>query len=239
MMARLSWFGAMALMGVAMVCAQLDRASATRQTLSALVPGPFAATAGGVTAKRHLANGDGEQALVAARETVRLRPAPAEALTTLALAYAATGQREPAVAAMEASLQRGWRDPVAQLAAGSAALEAGQYDAAAQRVAALLATGKLPRETWTLFAALARTEEGRQAMARRYAAPGQWQRNTWRRAAQALQPIAFADLALRVRRAGGEVPCQDLREIPAIYRASAASGAARIIADLCPVASEP
>ena len=238
-MARLCWFAMLALVAVAMVLAQLDRASATRQTLSTLVPGPFAATAGGVAAKRHLVDGDHGQALVAARENLLIRPVPAESLTTLALAYSATGQREPAIAAMEASIQRGWRDPVAQLTAGGAALKAGQYDAAAQRVAALLATGKLPREAWMLFAALARTDEGRQAIALRYAAPGQWQRNTWRRAAQSLQPVAFADLAMRVQQAGGEVLCEDLSKVSAIYRASAAPAAERIMADLYPLASEP
>ncbi|KLE31419.1 hypothetical protein AAW01_07430 [Aurantiacibacter gangjinensis] len=206
--------------------AQLDRASRSEPHLASTIPDAFAANASGLRVEQAVLAGETEAALAAARQQIRLRPIPAESLSMLAVAANLSGDSDMALAALEEAARRGWRDPLAQLAAGEGALQSGDVEAAAGRVAALLATGDLQPQALDLFGRLVRTPDGRRAMAERYAAAGHWQVNSIPLAAAAVTPDLFADVMQQALELDADLPCGQLRALAEQYRRDGEEAAA-------------
>jgi hypothetical protein len=140
---RILWLAGLAALALVACLAQLDRAARSQPALAVLVPSLFRGFAAQRLTEQAIAAEDGVTALREARLLVRARPLPAEHMRLLSQAAALKGDSPLALAAMEAATSRGWRDPLAQLAAGQSALLQGRFDAAAQRIGALFAVGAL------------------------------------------------------------------------------------------------
>lgn len=217
MIARLAWGGLFALLAVVTVLAQLDRASRFEPGLAPLVPEAFRGFATRHLAAAALLARDAEGAEAQARALVRARPLPAEHLTLLAQSATLAGDETQALAALEEATTRGWRDPLAQQAAAEAALQAGEAGAAAQRIAALLATGALPDQTGAQLARLLAEPAGRRAFAALLAGPGRWQRNFPAFAAPVTAPADLAETLALAQAAGAGLPCARLEGIAESY----------------------
>lgn len=218
MIARLGWSALFALLAGIAVLAQIDRTSRQQPGLARLVPAALQGFAARHEAAQALAAREGEQAMAKVRRLIRARPLPAEHLSMAAQAATLTGEEALALAALEEGARRGWRDPLAQQVAAQGALAAGDREAAAPRIAALLATGVLPEETGTLLAALLAEPEGRQAFAALLAAEGRWQNNFPAFAAQAIAPAPLAETLSLAQAQGARLPCARLETIARTYR---------------------
>ncbi|RPF71538.1 hypothetical protein [Aurantiacibacter spongiae] len=163
MIAKLLWIAALLATGVVAVFAQVDRQVRYQPELTPLVPRAFSGFAAAQRVRTDIGTENWDAAANSARDLLLRRPIPAENLTLFALAMARSGQDEAAIPALEASARRGWREPVAQLAAARAALASNDATAAARRVSALLAVGELRDDALDLLAGLLRSSEGREA----------------------------------------------------------------------------
>ena len=210
MTGRIAWLALMALVAVVTVFAQLDRSARFDPALAALVPAPFAGFSAQRTTEAALVAGDADMALENAQALVRRRPMPAEHLTLLAQAYAASGNEVASLQALEAAARRGWREPFAQNAMAAAALASGEQEIAAQRLAALWAIGlerdRLANLTRTMLA----EPEGRAAFAAQLAQEGRWQANFVTGAASIAPPPHVADTIVRAREMGASLDCRAL-----------------------------
>lgn len=215
---RFIWWAALALVALFAVLAQLDRSSRFHPQLASLVPQALSGFAAEQRTRAAIAAEQGSIAVAEARGLIAHRPLPAEHLTLLSLAATLEDDRGLALAAMEASTTRGWREPIAQFASARAALDSGQVDIAAQRITALLSTGALPEQASTLLAELIATPEGRSAMAIRYAATGRWQANSLTSALPAADPADAALLVREALEAGAGLPCDRLAILAAAYQ---------------------
>ncbi|RJY09441.1 hypothetical protein [Aurantiacibacter aquimixticola] len=204
-----------ALAGIVML-AQLDRSARFAPQLAPLVPQAFSGFAAEERTRLAIAARDEDRALAEAKALVRSRPVAGEHLAQLAVAAALAGEPELSASALEAASVRGWREPLSQFAAARIAIAAGAPDIAAQRIVALLSTGQLPEETAALFAAHIRTPEGREAMARRYAAFGRWQVNSLSPLASASDANDFAATIALALELGAELPCDRVKRLTAI-----------------------
>ncbi len=214
---RIIWFAGLVAMALLATIAQVDRQARYDSDLARLVPAAFGGFAAEQRARSAVQRGDGEAALVELRTLIKSRPIPADHLSLLALARGADGDRTGAIAALEASAARGWRDPLPQLASAEAALAAGEYGIAAQRISALLATGALPEQTQALFTRQIATPEGREAMALRYAAKGHWQSSSLGTLAAMMEPANMADTLALAQANGANLPCNMLRQVATTY----------------------
>lgn len=172
-MKRLAWWLALGGLALLAAFAQLDRASAARPALAPLVPKPFRSFAQPMITLVALATGTPAEARAEARRLVRIRPMPAEHLYALALAELRAGNLTGYATAFERATERGWRARPIQAAAARAALDAGDVDAAANRIAALWATGP-DAETIALTHRLLALEGGRAAFEARGRAARKW-----------------------------------------------------------------
>lgn len=92
-----------------------------------------------------------------------------------------------------------------------AALLTGNADAASLRIAGLLATGTLDRASIDeLVAGLVATPEGREALARRLAEDGYWQKNFVRRGPVVMEPAQFTDVIARAQALDAAIDCGSL-----------------------------
>ena len=227
MIGRITWL-ALLLLAVAAVFAQLDRAARSDTRMAALVPAAFSGFAAQRLSEQAISAQNGP---VAERETLRLsaaRPIPAEHLRLLSQAAALQGDLPRSLAALEAASLRGWRDPVAQLAAAQAALAQGQHEAAAQRIGALFAAGSLPDQTPELAAALLADPAGQAAFARQLATPARWPGNALASLAKAVPFAQLAPTLARARAEGAVLPCDKLAVIARNYEAAGQGEAARL-----------
>ncbi|RIV82128.1 hypothetical protein D2V07_18280 [Aurantiacibacter zhengii] len=154
---------------------------------------------------------DTEVAVEEAQTQVGLRPMPAESLTVLALASLQAGDAETARKGLEAASQRGWREPISQLASAQSALEQGAYPVASQRIVALLSTGNLREPALGMLAELITIPRGREIMAARIAGPGRWQVSTITQAQKFVDPNDWAATLALASRKGATLPCAPLQ----------------------------
>ncbi len=169
------WCALLAAIGVATIFAQLDRHARFEPAAAALVPAPMRGFAQRQLAVQAIAKGDGVRGMELAQGLLRKRPMAAENITLFAQAATVDEQPELAVRAIVLSASRGWRDPVAQEITAEVALAEGDYAIAADRVAALWASGEEYERLDDLSGRLLATEAGMQAMAARYREDGRWQ----------------------------------------------------------------
>lgn len=215
---------------------QLDRQTYEDAALARLVPQPFRAVARQrlVEASVSAADPAGTAMLANARRLVRLRPLPARHLLLYAQAAQASGAGNEVVPALELAALRGWREPVPQLVSAQASLLTGDYPAAAQRIAALLATGAAPHETDQLLSRSVQDAGGREAMVQMLATRGYWSNALPRRLAAAAGAQDFAELVTQARARGLLFECTLLRETASRHaRNGAGAQAERIMAGDC------
>lgn len=141
---------AFALIASVVGLAQIDRASAGRPALAALVPAGLGGEADRVRATIQL-NADPALAEASTRALLRHRPVPESHLSMRALYLVETDRTQEAGAALSAAASRGWRDRYTQITVLGSALANGQPVAAAQRLEALMRH----REEWEVQAAAA------------------------------------------------------------------------------------
>ncbi|WP_162925257.1 hypothetical protein [Aurantiacibacter odishensis] len=198
--------------------AQLDQQSRLSPGYALLVPDAFSGNAARERSKLALQLGQPEVALAEAREQIALRPMPAESLSLLALAAIETGNSDIAQEALGAASRRGWREPLAQYASGEAALNQGLEAVAAQRIAALFATGNLRKPAYTLLARLVETSEGREAFAERLAAFGRWQSQIVLGAADYATAENWSSTIAMALDQGAKLNCDQVHRLAERYR---------------------
>lgn len=210
--ARIAWTTMLGVLALLAVLAQLDRTARFAPAISASIPAPMRGFAQQRLTEGAIIAGDAERSMALARHLVRIRPAPAEHLSLLARAELLSGNQDAALAALQEAGMRGWRDPVSQRAMAEAALASGSYEVAAQRIAALLATGAFERqEVEPMVVRLAQSSGGRSALAQAMAAGGYWQRNFVGPAASYLPPEHFAELIALAQQYGAALSCDHLQ----------------------------
>jgi hypothetical protein len=144
---------------------QIDRQSRKTSSLAVLVPGPARSFALEDIVQDAMHQGRPQEALQLARKLVKLRPIPAEHLRALAQAELGTGQNREAYEAIAVAGERGWRDPIVQFATVVGAIQEGNWDRAAQSVAALWAIDLDTARREKAVSLLVLHEEGRTALA--------------------------------------------------------------------------
>ncbi len=234
MIGRLAWWSVLAGLAIVTLFAQLDRAARFSPALAPLVPAAFAGFAAERSAQRAVLAQEPGAALASTKALLAARPVPSEHLSLLAQAQIQAGEEEAAIATLEAATRRGWRDPLAQLAAAQAAIADGAYEAAALRLNALFATGALRDQSMAALAELLASEGGREAFAARLAqasvADGaRWPANLLAPAAQSIAPADFAPMLALAREQGAIFDCAALQRIAEAYRAGDHSAEAAMI----------
>ncbi|MXO70362.1 hypothetical protein [Alteraurantiacibacter buctensis] len=202
MIKRGLYFAFMALLGLIVLGSQLDRQAQLDPRYLAAVPAPFRSTAQRILVEAMLAGGEETASMEEARKLVRWRPMPAHHLVLFALSAQMDGGEDLALPMLEESARRGWREPITQIAVARAALLSRDYPSAAQRVAALIATGSAPDVTDGLLAELIATPAGRGALAAMVSQPGYWQGSLMRRVASAGRPADAASMQALIDSAG-------------------------------------
>jgi len=160
------WLVCLLVVGLVAAGLQADRVSLRRADLAALVPGAMRGVAHYQLINRALRLKSSEAAMKSARQLVLVRPVPAENLSLLAVAAASHGDGALAVRAIGLSAARGWREPLAQIAAARGAFQAGDIASAANRTLALWSTRRRPEDTISLLEQLLDAPEGRAEIAR-------------------------------------------------------------------------
>lgn len=208
MMARVAWWAFLLVVAILTWGVQLDRQSQIQPQISSHVPEPLRDVAQMRFAQAAVRNGQPD-ALEEARELIRRRPIPAESLEVLARAQLAAGQPDRAIATFEAASSRGWRVQSVQLAVAGAAIDAGNYEAAADRLAAVLAVNRAAPDFYPVLNHLLETPDGRSAMADKLAGEGHWQSRFTRQAASAADPADFWLVLAEAARRGAQLACAD------------------------------
>ncbi len=204
--------------GVLATFAQLDQQSRISPAYAGFVPELFSGNAARERSKLALQTGDGQRSVQEARTQVSLRPMPAESLSVLALAALTTGDGTMASEALGAASQRGWREPISQLASGQAALQQGEFAIVAQRVSALLATGELREPAMALLAELLEQPDGRTAFANQIASTGYWQSNALVPISRVVDKGHWAQTLALAQDSGAELDCRRLQALANVYR---------------------
>lgn len=217
MITRIAILAALLATGGAISFAQIDRTSREEPSLSLLVPSIFSAEASRTRAYAAVQAGLGEQAMTEARTQLRLRPMPAESLSLMFVAASSHGETEIALAALNAASRRGWREPLSQLASGQSALRRGNHDIAAQRIVALLSTGRLSEQAMALLDELLQTTAGREAFAKRLIEHGLWQNGLLVSAPEALEPRTWLATLEKAEETGFAPNCDLLIEAQRRY----------------------
>ncbi|WP_404480177.1 hypothetical protein [Novosphingobium sp. BL-52-GroH] len=121
---------------------ELDRQARKDPAVAALVPQPFRGYALETLAREAYRGGNYAAAASFARALVERRPVPAESLSLYADGLIATGDLDAALPAVELAAQRGWRDRSTQRVVILSAIQAGDWQVAAQRLLALWRQGE-------------------------------------------------------------------------------------------------
>lgn len=151
--------------------------------------------------------------LAASRHLVRWRPVPAHNLVLYAQSAQLAGEQDRLLPALEVAASRGWRVPLLQVMAGRAALLSGDADGAANRIAALIATGAAPAERRLMLAELMQQAPGRAALARLFERPGHYSPRLLNSLAEAGSPGQVLAIVRDVRQAGIVLDCEALRAL--------------------------
>jgi len=211
------WLGIWLAIGLVAVFLQIDREARRKPYLAENVPTVFRGFANAQRALAALSADQSQAAFDHAAMLVRYRPVPAEHMSLLALAAAANGRDALANRAILVSAARGWRDPVAQLVVLKGAIDAGEWEVAADRLTALWAadaTGEIVEEGSQLLAA---SPEGRKVLAARLAQDPVWRDRYLGWAAAKLPPESSAEIITEVNRLGGHFDCGQLASIARSY----------------------
>ncbi len=198
--------------------AQLDQQSRAAPLYGAFVPDAMSGNAARERSKIALQLGDDETALAEARTGVSLRPLPAESLSVLALAALAAEDADTARDALGAASQRGWREPISQLASGQSAFDQGEYVITSQRINALLATGALTDPALALLADLVAVPGGREAFARQMVGAERLRGNVITSAYDAVDPLDWAKTLALADENGADLRCGALSRLANRYR---------------------
>ncbi len=144
------------------------------------------------------------------------------------------GDATQSIPALEEAARRGWREPITQISVARAALLSQDYPSAAQRVAALIATGSTPDATDALLRELIATPAGRDALAGIMGERGYWQRSLLRRVFAVGRPADSLAMVARAAREGYQPDCRQLARFLATQEAGfAEQNAAAIAATGC------
>lgn len=152
----------------------LDRLSGANPSLERVVPGPFRAQAERSAAQLSLARQQSEPALRHARLAVAADPVDAASVSLLGTSLLLRNDFRGADQAFRVAARIGWRDTATQLYWFEAAFQAGDEEAAADRLDALLRTHRGLPQIDALLARLEASPEGRQALVRRMADRPAW-----------------------------------------------------------------
>lgn len=216
-MMRVAWYGALLALALVTAGANLDRETRRNPAAARLVPAPLRAYAHGPLALIAVQQKDQASALAHARALVRARPVPSENLSLFAQVAFQAGQGADGYGALTVAGQRGWRDPVAQIALALSALEQRQYAVAAQRIDALWAVRGRTAEVDGLTTRLLTVPAGRAAFAQRLATAPRWQETFLYTAIAASDPAAFADTLVRAEGLGARIDCRNLGQVAARF----------------------
>ena len=226
--ANVLWLAAMAGLAFLAIGVELDR-EARRGDLSVeMVPSPFRAFAEERIATQAVRTGSPDFALASARRLVAVRPVPAENLMLLGLAEIRAGEAERGTLAIQMAARRGWRDVGAQKVMFGLALDAGDVEEAANRLAALWVPSSAEETAVAGTRALLATEAGRAAFAQRLVTGGYWIKAPLRRAAD-FDPESFSRAIELANRGGAQLDCRLLAQIARNYRQQGNAEASRRI----------
>lgn len=215
MIVRALYFLVLAGLAPLVIAVQLDRQAYSDPVAVALTPEPFRGVAQQRLVEASLTSVDGEVLQPAVRELVRRRPLPARHTLLYAQVAERAGDTDAAIAALEVAAVRGWREPLAQLAVAQAGLLSGDYAVAAQRAAALSATGGASDQLASILAALVAEEDGRQALADLLTGEGAWKRQFIPKLYSAGTPEHFAEIISMAWDRGAMLDCTQLERVAA------------------------
>jgi hypothetical protein len=211
MMQRVLLWVLLAALAAIVVIVQIDRQAYHDPAAIAFSPPATSVVARQRMIELALVSGHADAAtLAASRRLVRWRPVPAHNLVLYAQSAQLAGEQDQLLPALEVAALRGWREPLLQVMAGRAALLSGDADGAANRIAALIATGAVPAERRLLLAELMQQAPGRAALARLFARPGYYSPRLWGSLTESGSPQQVLDIARRARQAGIVLDCEDL-----------------------------
>lgn len=176
-MKRAVYLVLLAAIGVVTTFAQLDRQSRKDPADARLVPVALRSFAQAQLAYQSIEDKDYVKAVKRSRRLVRIRPLPAENLSLLARSELLAGDETNALPVLAVAAKRGWRDPFVQYGVASFALRNGNYLVAAQRTAALVATGLGGDWTTVLLKRLLSTPQGQTALVQTIDDGGPWVNN--------------------------------------------------------------
>lgn len=217
MIARAALWVTLAVLALLVVVVQTDRQAYRDPLAIGVVPGPARVVAQQRLAELAIASGGQGSTLAATRNLVRWRPIPAHNLLLYAQMAQLGGEGDQVIRALEVAASRGWREPQLQLLVGQSALLEGNATAAAQRLAALLATDAGGPAQARLAADLLSTPSGRQALIALLATPGHYTRPLHRFVASTENPALERDLRAAAMM-GGPLSCATVAALSADYR---------------------
>jgi len=170
---RLALAGCLAY-GVLALGSGLDRMSEKHPDLAGSVPAWFSSSAARAQAAGAIEAGRGREAQAEARLAILADPVDARAPSLLGQALAISGEGERARGAFEVAGKMGWRDPATQIYWMYTALEARNYEAASQRLDAILRQSPRFDQRDPLLATLEATPAARDKLAARLAERPLW-----------------------------------------------------------------
>lgn len=240
MIGRLIWLTALAGIAVLTTALQFDIKARSAPQFATVVPEPLRDYAQVRIVQKALAGDNTDEAVAEAEKLVRRRPLPAEYLTLLAAAQEKAGQREAAAQTIQLAGQRGWRDPVAQLAVLRLALAAGDRPEAARRYAALFLRGETPDKLIeelgpAVFGGPDQT--ARDTMVAVVVGGQHWHDAFLRRGSRLMPPAAFSAITVESMRRGAVFNCKVLEQSLGLLRSrdrAAADAIAVAASDRCP-----
>ncbi|GMN01947.1 hypothetical protein [Erythrobacter sp. MTPC3] len=231
MIARLVWYGFLALIGVCTAALQLDRQSATMPAIASLTPEPVRSFAQAQIVAQKLQNGDPARALDEAKILVNRRPIPAETLRLLAQAQFAANAQTDGFVTIQIAARRGWRDTVAQESMLRLAVAAGDEAEAAKRYVALLlkneTSNALLQEIGAELFADAESPAST-TLAQIVTDANRWRTTFVRRGARVLPPATFAKVIAASMDAGTSFDCQTLSRSAAVIANRDSEAASRL-----------
>lgn len=137
---RARWLGAIALVTIAVLAifSALDRLSSNNPEFAQFVPGPMRASSELADGRLAVLSGQRDRAVRLARKAVMASPADPAALALLGQSRLSLAELHEAQEAFRAAAAFGWREPATQAYWLQAALQSGDWTAAALRADALL-----------------------------------------------------------------------------------------------------
>ena len=219
MIRRVLLWALLGVLGAIVAVVQIDRQAYHDPAAIALSPPATSVVARQRMIELAILSGRADAAtLAASRHLVRWRPVPAHNLLLYAQSAQLAGEQDRLLPALEVAVSRGWREPLLQVMAGQAALISGDADGAANRIAALIATGAAPEQRRLMLAELLQQAPGRAAFARLFERPGHYSPRLLGALAEVGSPEQLLDIVQRVRQAGIALDCVALRPLAEQWR---------------------